>query len=87
MLETCDIYSFLFIQKEKATEHVEKIISMEDTGDQQSDKSDEKLAECFIKDINPPQQSGEKEYPESGQEVWLEKTTIPLMLTKLIFDI
>ena len=56
---------------------------MEDTGDQQSDKSDEKLAECFIKDINPPQQSGEK----SGQEVWLEKTTIPLMLTKLIFDI
>ena len=51
---------------------------------QQGDKIIDK---CFLKDISHSQQSGEKQNPESGQEVWLQKRTIPLMLTKLIFDI
>ena len=44
------------------------------------------LIQADIADLHEWERS-DKEYPESGQEVWLEKTTIPLMLTKLIFDI
>ena len=46
-------------------------------------QGDKKIDECFLKDISHSQQSGEKQNPESGQEVWLQKKDYSTNVNKI----